>query len=100
MVPDCLRHGGVLPIGDPKLFSGLLDDSGERSVVGMAHERAQMVDDVMVQPTREPTDERLFRCIIGGGREDVIHAVIKFTAVGRKVGGVDGVRRLEYKRHS
>src|SRR5580692_11200212 len=99
MMPDCLSHGGVLPIRDPKLFGGLLHDPGQRSVVGMAHERAQMVDDVMVEPAREPTDERVFRRIIGGCREDVIHAVVKFTTVRRKVGGVYGVRRLEYKRY-
>ena len=65
----------------------------------MAHERAQMVDDVMVEPAREPTDERVFRRIIGRCREDVIHAVVKLTAVRGKVGGVNGVRGLEYKRH-
>src|SRR5271163_655205 len=97
MVPDCLSHCGVLPIGNPKLFSGLLHDSGQRSIVGMAHERAQMVDDVMVEPTSEPTDERVFRRIIGRCREDVIHTVVKLTTVRWKVSAVDGVRRLEYK---
>src|ERR1700722_9995892 len=99
MMPDCLGHGGVLPIGDPKLFGGLLHDSGQRSIVGMAHERAQMVDDVMVEAAGEPTDERVFGSIIGRSREDVIHAVIKLTTARGKVRAVDGVRRLEYKRY-
>ena len=99
MMPDCLSHGAVLTIGDPKLFGGLLHDPGQRSIVGMAHERAQMVDDVMVEPAREPTDERVFGCIVGRCREYVIHAVVELTAVHRKVGGVNGVRRLEYQRH-
>ena len=63
----------------------------------MAHKRAQVVDDVMVQPAHEPTDKRIFRRIIGRRREDVIHAVIKLTTILRKVGAVDGVRRLEYE---
>src|SRR5208337_2186043 len=99
MMPDCLSHGGVLPIGNPKLLGGLLHDPGQRSIVGMAHEGAQMVDDVMVEPAREPTDERAFRRIIGRCREDVIHAVVKLFTVRRKVCAVDGVRRLEYKRY-
>src|ERR1700751_4306513 len=97
MMPDGLSHGGMLSIGDPELFGGLLHDSGQRSVVGMAHERAQMVDDVMVKPARKPTNERVFRRIIGRRREDVIHAVLKLTPVRGKVGGVNGVRRLEHK---
>jgi len=99
MMPDCLSHSGVLPIGDPKLFGGLLHDPGQRRIVGVAHERAQMVDDVMVQPAREPTDEPVFRRIIGRCREDVIHAIVKLTAVRGKVGAVDCVRRLKHKRY-
>src|SRR5580704_13450311 len=99
MMPDCLSHGGVLPIENPKLFGGLFHDPGQRSIVGMAHERAQMVNDVMVEPPREPTDERVFRGIIVRRREDVIHAVVKLTTVRGKVGAVDGVCRLEYKRY-
>src|SRR5580658_6012486 len=100
MMPDCLTHGGVLPIGNSEFFGGLLHDSGQRSIVGMAHERAQMVDDVMVESASEPTDERVFRRIIGRCREDVIHAVVKLTTVRRKVGAVDGVRRRKYKRYA
>src|SRR5271163_2004395 len=99
MMPDCLSHGGVLPIGHAKLFGGLLHDPGERSIVGVANERAQMVHDVMVEPAREPTDERVFGRIIGSCREDVIHAVVKLTTVRWKVGSVYGMRRLEYKRY-
>ena len=98
-MPDCLSHGGVLPIGNPELFGGPLHNPGQRSIVGMAHERAQMVNDVMVEPAREPSDERGFRRIIGRGREDVIHAVVELTAVCGKVGAVDGVRGLEYQRY-
>src|ERR1700685_871462 len=58
MMADCPRHGGVLPIGNPKLFGGLLDDPGQRSIVGMAHERAKMVGDMMVQPARESQHQR------------------------------------------
>src|ERR1700690_2303443 len=97
MMPDCLCHGGVLPIRNAKLFSGLLHDPGQRSVVGVAHEGAQMMNDMMVEPACEPTDERVFRRIICSCREDVIHAVVKLTAARGEVGAVNGVRRLEYK---
>src|SRR5271155_1083910 len=99
MMPDCLSHGGVLPIGNPKLFGGLLHDPGQRSIVGMAHERAQMVHDVMVEPAGEPTDERVFRRIIGRCREDVVHAVVKLTTAPGEIGAVNSVRRLEYERY-
>src|SRR5580693_4843810 len=99
MMPDCLSHGGVLPIRNPKLFGGFFHDPGQRSIVGMAHERTQMVNDVMVEPTGEPTDERVFRRIVGCCREDVIHAVVKLTTARREVGAVDGVSRLKYKRY-
>src|SRR3984957_14157662 len=64
MMADCPGHGGVLPIRDPKLFGSLLHNPGQRSIVGMAHERAQVVGDVMVKPAHEPTDKRVFGCII------------------------------------
>src|SRR6202451_733833 len=99
MMPDCLSQGGGRPIRNPKLFGVFFHDPGQRSIVGVAHERAQMVDDVMVEPACEPTDERVFRRIIGRCREDVIHAVVKLTTVRGKVGAVDGVRRLEYKSY-
>ena len=65
----------------------------------MTHERAQVVDDVMVEPAREPTHKRVFRRIIGGGREDVVHAIFKLATIRGKVGVVDGVRRLENERY-
>src|ERR1700733_3202093 len=99
MMPNCLCHGGVLPIGYPELFGCLLHDPGQRSVVGVAHERTQMVDDVMVEAAGEPTDEGVFRRIIGCCREDVIHTVFKLATIRGKVGAVDGVRRLEYERY-
>src|SRR5580700_1701999 len=68
MMLDCQGHGGVLPIRNPKLLGSLLHDPGQRSIVGMTHERAQVVDDVMVEPAREPTNKRVFRRIIGCGR--------------------------------
>src|SRR5271154_301366 len=89
MMPDRPGHGGVLPVGNPKLFGGLLHDPRQRSIMGVANERAQMVDDVMVEAAHEPTDKRIFRRIIGRCREDVIHAVVKLTAVRGEVGAVD-----------
>src|ERR1700683_108160 len=100
MMADGQGHGGVLPVGNPKLFGSLLHDPGQRSIVGMTHERTKVVDDVMVEPAREPAYKRVFRRIIGGGREDVIHAVFKLATIRGKVGAVDGVRRLEYERHA
>ena len=99
-MPDCLSHGGVLPIGDPKLCGGLLHDPGQRSIVGVAHERAEMVGDVMVEAAREPTDERVFRRIICRCRKDVIHAVVKLTTVRGKVRAIYGVRRLRSEEHT
>ena len=100
MMLDCQGHGGVLPIGNPKLFGSLLHDPSQRSIVGMTHERTQVVDDVMVEPAHEPTDKRVFGRIIGRCREDVIHAVFKLATIRGKVGAVDGVRRLEYERYA
>ena len=97
MVPDCPGHGGVLPIGNTEFFGGLLYDPGQRSIVGMAHEWAQVVDDVVVEPADKPADKRVFCRIISGGGEDVIHAIVELTAVSREVGRVDGVGRLEYQ---
>ena len=88
-----------MPIGDAKFFGGLLHNPGQRSVVGVAHERAQMMGEVMIESAREPTDDRVARRIIGRGREDVINAVLKLIAAGRKMCAVDGVRGLEYQRY-
>ena len=59
MMPDRPGHGGVLPVGNPKLFGGLTHNPGERSVVRMADEGAEMVNDVMVQTACEPAHQRV-----------------------------------------
>src|ERR1700722_3959647 len=97
MMPNCPGHGGVLAVRDPKLLGGLLDDPGQRSVVGMAHERTQMVSDMVVEAAREPSDERVFRRIIGCCREDMVDAIVKLAAVCGKVGAINCVRRLEHE---
>src|SRR5271165_5424909 len=73
-------HGGMLPIGNTELFGGLLYNPGQRSIVSVAHKRAQMMDYVMVEAARKPTYERAIGRIIGRGREDVINAVVKLAA--------------------
>src|ERR1700751_5926974 len=100
MMQDRACHGGMLPIENSNLLGGLLPNPGQRSIVRMAHERAQMMDDVVVKPAGEPTYERITRRIIGCCREGVIHAVVKLTAARGKVGAVDGVCRLKYQRYS
>src|SRR5208282_1068044 len=100
MMPDSPGHGGVLPVRNSKLIGSLLHDPGQRSIVGMAHERTQVVDDVMVKAAHEPADKRVFGCIIGRCREDVIHAIFKLATIRGKVGAVDGVRRLEYEGYA
>ena len=87
-----------MPIGNAKLFGGLLHDPGQWSIMGVAHERAKMVDDVMVESARKPANHGVFGRIIGRRREDVIDAVLKLIPVRRKVGAVDGMCRLEHKR--
>ena len=99
MMHDRLPHGGMLPIGNAILFGGLLHNPGQRSIVSVAHKRAQMMDDMMVEPARKPTYQRVTRRIIGRCREDVIDAVVKLAAAGGKVSAVDGVRGLEYQRY-
>src|SRR5580698_3096690 len=99
MMTDCQGHGRVLPVGNPKFFGSLLHDLGQRSIVRMTHKRTQVVDDVMVEPAREPTYKRVFCRIIRRCGEDVIHAVFKLATIRRKVGAVDGVRGLEYERY-
>jgi hypothetical protein len=37
--------------------------------------------------------------IVGGSGEDVIDTVVKLTAVGGKVGAIDGVGSLKYERY-
>src|ERR1700727_1908829 len=80
MMRDCPGHGGVLPIGNSKLLSGLLPDLGQWGIVVVADERASMMDDVMVEPARERPYERVSGRIIGCCREDVIYPIIKLVA--------------------
>ena len=54
----------------------------------------------MVESADEPTNKRVFRRVIGGRREDVIHAILKLAAVRREVGAINRVRRLEYERYA
>jgi len=55
------------------------------------------MDDVVVEPTGEPTYQRVTGRVIGRCCEDVKDAVVEFAAIRGKVGAVDGVRGLEYQ---
>jgi hypothetical protein len=81
MMPNRAGHGGVLPIRDSKLLGGLSHNPGQRSVVRVANERAQMVNDVMIQASSEPAHQRALGGVVCGRREDVIHAVVELIAV-------------------
>ena len=59
-----------------------------------------MMDDVVVQSTGEPADNRVFCRVVGGGREDVIHAILELAAVGGEVCAVNGVGGLKYERYA
>src|SRR5580700_4771443 len=74
------RHRGMLPIGNAILFGGLLHNSGQRSIVSVAHKRAQMMDYMVVEPASKPTDERVSRRVVGRCREDVIDPIVKLAA--------------------
>src|ERR1700691_4998602 len=95
MMPDSPRHGGMLTIGNAKLLGSLLHNPGERSVVGMAHKRAQVMGDVVVEPAGEPSDDRVFSRVVSRGGKDVVHAIVELASVRREVSGVDSVRSLE-----
>jgi hypothetical protein len=66
----------------------------------MAHKRAQMMHDMVVQPARQPAYHWVRRCIIRSRREDVIHPVFKLAATLRKVCAVHSVCRLKYQRYA
>src|SRR5665213_2351330 len=100
MMPDCPCHCGMLRIGNTELFSCLPHNSGERSVMGVAYERAQMMGDVMVEPACKPAYDGVAGRIVGCSCEDVIHAVVEFIAAFGEVRGVDRMRGLEDQRHS
>ena|ERR1700757_3535061 len=95
MMPNRAGHGWVLPIGDSKLLGGLSHNPGQRSVVRVAHERAQMVDDVMVEAAGEPAHQWTLCGVVGSGRKDVIDAVVELVAVLWEVSAVNSVRGLE-----
>src|SRR5271166_2791435 len=59
-----------------------------------------MVDDVVIQPADEPTDQRGLGRVVGRGRENVMDPVIEFVAARGEVGAVDDVRGLEYERYA
>src|SRR5271165_4382415 len=99
MMFDRPPHCGMLPIGNAILFGGLLHNPGQRSIVSVAHKRAQMMDYMVVEPARKPTDERVSRRVVGRCREDVIDPVVKLAAVRGKVSAVDRVSGLEYEGH-
>ena len=100
MVFDRLGHGGMLPIGNAIFFGGLFDDPGQRSIVSVTHKWAQMMDDMVIEPTDEPTDEWGLGCVISRRRENVMDPVIELVAIRGKVRAVDHVRRLEYERYA
>src|ERR1700741_1423448 len=100
MMFDRLRHGGMLSIGYAIFFRGLLHNPGQWSIVSVAHKRAQMMDDMVVKPAGEPTDERVRRRVVSRGREDVIDPVVELVAVRGEVRAVDRVRRLEYESYA
>src|ERR1700726_1135708 len=72
MMYDRASHGGVLAIRNPILFGRLLHNTGQRTIVRVADKRTQMMDDMMVEPPRQPSYERVTGRIVGCGREDVI----------------------------
>src|SRR6202050_1766383 len=90
-------HGGMLSIRNAILFGGLLHNPGQRSIVSVAHKRAQMMDDMVVESASQPTDERVRRRVVGRCREDVINPVVKLAAVRGKVSAVHRVCGLEYE---
>src|SRR5487761_1106507 len=100
MMFDRSTHGGMLPVGNAILLGGLLHNPGERTVVSVAHKRAQMMDDMVIEPACQPTDERVRGRVVGRCREDVIDPVVKLVAAQGKVSAVNTVRGLKYEGHA
>src|ERR1700758_4649442 len=100
MMFDRPTHCGVLPVGNTKFLGGLLHNPGQRSIVSVAHKRAQMMDDMVVEPASKPTDERLSRRVVGRCGEDVIDPVVKLAAARGKVSAVNTVCGLEYEDYA
>src|SRR4029077_180098 len=97
MMFDRPPHCGMLPIGNAILLGGLLHDPGQRSIVSVANKRAQVMDDMVIEPACKPTNDWLRRCVVGRCREYVVDPVVKLAAAQMKVGTVDTVRGLEYE---
>ena len=100
MMFDRPAHCGMLAIGNAILLGRLLHNPGERRVVSVTHKRAQMMDDMVIEPTRKPTDQRLRGRVVSSCREDVVDSIVKFAAAQGKVSAVNTVRGLEYERHA
>src|SRR5579862_6128909 len=100
MMFDRLGHGWMLAVPYAVLFGCPLHDPGQGSIVSVAHKRAQMMDDVVVEPTNKPTDERVRGRVVGGCREDVINPVVELASVRGEVSAVDRVCGLEYEGYA
>lgn len=100
MMFDRPAHCGMLPIGNAVLLGGLLYNPGQRSIVSVAHKRAQMMDDMVVEPAHKPTDERICGRVVSGCREDVVDPVVKLAAARGEVSAVNTVRGLKYEGHA
>ena len=100
MMFDRPPHRGMLPIGNAKFLGRLLYDLGQRTIVSVADERAQMMDDMVIKPACKPADERLSRRVVGRCREDVIDAIVKLAAAQGKISGVNTVSGLEHEGHA
>src|ERR1700719_6937 len=92
MMFDRPPHRGMLPIWNAILLGGLLYNHGQRSIVSVANKRAQMMDDMVIEPASKPTYEWLRRRVIGSCRENVINPVVKLAAAQGKISAVDGMR--------
>ena len=97
---DRPAHCGMLPVGNAKFRGGLLHDPGQRSIMSVAHKRAQVMHYMVVETASKPADERLGRCVVGGCGEDVIDPVVKLAAAQRKGSAVNTVRGLKYEGHA
>ena len=68
--------------------------------MSVTHKRAQMMNDMVIESTRKPTDHRVCRRVISRCREDVVDPIVKFVAAQGEVSAVDTVRCLEYEGHA
>src|ERR1700743_2148573 len=99
MRSERLPHRPILPVWNAKLPGGVFNDAGQGRVMGVAHKRAQMMGDVVVEAAREPAYQRALRRIVGRCRKNMIDTVIELAAAGGEIRAVDGVRGLEYQRY-